>query len=180
MDSHRLITKGIQGLSLEMDWDAVYADLEPRIYNFFRYRIGDDQSAQDLTSITFEKAWRGRMSFRRNLGAFSTWIFTIARNTAIDYFRQSRRNTPLDENHDLVDSASVEIAVQRLQDVSQLSSLLARMPTRDLELIALKYGGRLTNREIARLTRLSGSNVGAILSRAVRKLRAEWEEEDER
>jgi RNA polymerase sigma-70 factor, ECF subfamily len=180
MDSHTFITKTIQGLLLEMDWDAVYADLEPRIYNFFRYRIGDDQSAQDLTSITFEKAWRGRMRFRRNLGAFSTWIFTIARNTAIDFFRQSHRDTPLDESHDLIDSASVEVAVQHLQDVSHLSSLLARMQTRDHELIALKYGGRLTNREIARLTRLSESNVGAILSRAVQKLRAEWEEEDER
>jgi RNA polymerase sigma-70 factor, ECF subfamily len=180
MDSQTYIAKGIQGLSQEMDWDAVYANLEPRIYNFFRYRIGEDLTAQDLTSVTFEKAWRGRIRFRRNLGAFSTWIFTIARNTAIDYFRQNRLETPLDEDHDLVDPASVEDAVQHRQEFSHLSSILERMSTRDRELIALKYGGRLTNREIAKLTHFSESNVGAILSRTIQKLREEWEEADER
>ncbi len=180
MDSQTIIAKGMQGLSQEIDWDAVYAELEPRIYNFFRYRIGNDLSAQDLTSITFEKAWRGRVRFRRNLGSVSTWIFTIARNTAIDHFRKTRRETSLDERHDLVDPASVEETVQHREEFSQLSSLLASMSTREHELIALKYGGRLTNREIARLTRLSESNVGAILSRAVRKLRADLEEINER
>lgn len=180
MDSQAYIVKEMQGLSHEIDWEAAYADLEPRIYNYFRYRIGEDLASQDLTAVTFEKAWRGRMRFRRNLGAFSTWIFTIARNTAIDYFRQTRRETPLDEGHDLVEPASVEDEVQHRQETSRLLSILGKMPTREGELIALKYGGKLTNREIAKLTHLSESNVGAILSRAIQKLRAQWEEADER
>jgi len=167
-------------LSQEVDWEAVYAELEPRVYNFFRYRVGDDLLSQDLTAATFEKAWRGRMRYRRNLGSFSTWLFTIARNAAADHFRRPRREVPLDELYDQANPASVEEAVQRNQDFSRLSSLLAQLPERDRELIAFKYGGRLTNRQIARLTRLSESNVGTILSRTVQKLHAEWEVEDER
>ena len=164
----------------EVDWETVYAELEPRVYNFFRYRIGDDPLAQDLTAATFEKAWRGRMRYRRNLGAFSTWLFTIARNVAADHFRRLRREVPLEELHELADPVSVVEAVQRRQEFSRLSSLLARLPIRERDLIALKYGGRLTNRQIARLTRLSESNVGTILSRTVEKIRVEWESNDGR
>ena len=40
------------------DWEAVYAEQLPRVYNFIRYRIGDCADVEDLTSATFEKAWR--------------------------------------------------------------------------------------------------------------------------
>jgi RNA polymerase sigma factor (sigma-70 family) len=74
----------------EVDWEAVYqADL-PRLYNFFRYRVGDDLVAEDLTAETFEKAWRNRHRYRYDLAAFSTWLFTIAKNILADYFRKHK------------------------------------------------------------------------------------------
>jgi RNA polymerase sigma-70 factor (ECF subfamily) len=81
----------------EEDWDVLYAEQLPRVYNFFRYRVGDGPVAEDLTSITFEKAWRARARYRRDLSAFTTWLLTIARNVAIDHFRQARRHAPLEE-----------------------------------------------------------------------------------
>ena len=50
----------------EPDWDAVYADQLPRVYNFFRYRFGVTADAEDLTARTFEKAWRARHRYRRD------------------------------------------------------------------------------------------------------------------
>src|SRR5919106_4217906 len=81
----------------EPDWDAVYAEQLPRVYNFFRYRIGDRPEVEDLTSVTFEKAWRARHRYRRDIAGFTTWLLTIARNVAIDYFRTARRETPLED-----------------------------------------------------------------------------------
>src|SRR5258708_37311973 len=49
----------------EADWDALYANQLPRVYNFFRYRVGDGPVAEDLTSATFEKAWTTRHRYRR-------------------------------------------------------------------------------------------------------------------
>ena len=43
-------------VTAEPDWDAVYTEQLPRVYNFFRYRLGNDAHAEDLTSRTFEKA----------------------------------------------------------------------------------------------------------------------------
>jgi RNA polymerase sigma-70 factor (ECF subfamily) len=171
---------GVRILTDQVDWETVYAELEPRVYNFFRYRVGDDLLAQDLTAVTFEKAWRGRMRYRRKLAAFPTWLFTIARNTAADYFRRPRREIPLEDLHEQADPTSIEETVQRRQESSRLLSLLARLPIRERDLIALKYGGRLNNRQIARLTHLSESNVGTILSRTIQKLHTDWEVEDER
>jgi RNA polymerase sigma-70 factor, ECF subfamily len=180
MDSQTHVTTGVRILTDEVDWETVFVELEPRVYNFFRYRVGDDLLAQDLTAATFEKAWRRRMSYRRNLAAFSTWLFTIARNTAADHFRRSRQEIPLDELHDQAAPALVEDVVRRREVFSRLASLLAGLPTHERELIALKFGGRLNNRQIAKLTHLSESNVGTILSRTIQKLHNDWEVEDER
>src|ERR1044072_1899656 len=74
----------------QLDFEADYRTELPRVYNFFRYRLGDDQTAEDLTAETFEKAWRHRGRYRDDLASFSTWLFTIARRVATDHFRKWR------------------------------------------------------------------------------------------
>jgi RNA polymerase sigma-70 factor (ECF subfamily) len=100
---------------------------------------------------------------------------TIARNVAIDHFRRRRTHEPLDEASHLADRSDASTAVEMRSDCERLRRLLAGFDERDRELIALKYGAGLTNRAIARLTGLSESNVGTILHRTVKSLRAAWE-----
>src|SRR6185436_3300625 len=83
-------------ITAEPDWDAVYAEQLPRVLNFFRYRLGHDADAEDLTARTFEKAWRARHRYRRDLAGLSTWLLTIARHVAIDHLRARQRYEPLD------------------------------------------------------------------------------------
>ncbi len=161
--------------SPKVDWEAIYHAELPRLYNFFRYRVGDDRLAEDLTSETFEKAWKNRQRYRHDLAAFSTWLFTIARNVAIDYFRKPPGDIPLDEETDVVAPETLDILVQQHSDYEKLSNLLAGLNDRDRELVALKYGAGLTNRAIASLSGLSESNVGTILYRITRQLRSAWE-----
>lgn len=81
----------------ELDWDALYADQLPRIYNYFRFRVGNDADAEDLTARTFESAWRARERYRQDRAGFSTWLFTIAHNVAVDFLRARRSQIPLDD-----------------------------------------------------------------------------------
>jgi|SRR5581483_1298336 len=76
--------------AVERDWDALYADQLPRIYNYFRFRVGTDADAEDLTAHTFERAWRARERYRQDLAGFSTWLFAIAHNVAADFLRARR------------------------------------------------------------------------------------------
>src|SRR5215831_9085515 len=92
----------------ESDFEELYRAELPRVYNFFRYRIGDGQVAEDLTSETFEKAWRSRARYRSDLAAFSTWLFTIARRVAQDFFRKHHNEIPLNEIAKLSDNELME------------------------------------------------------------------------
>lgn len=159
----------------EVDFEALYRAELPRVYNFFRYRVGEGQLAEDLTSATFERAWRKRDRYRRNLAAFSTWVFTIARRVLVDHYRKQRAEVPLNNATQLTTDETLEDVTQRRADFERLSVLLAQLADRDRELVALKYGAGLTNRTIAGLTGLSESNVGVILHRALQTLRAKWE-----
>ncbi len=160
------------------DWEVVYAEQMPRVYNYFRFRLADDALAEELTARTFEKAWRGRKRYRRDRGAFSTWLFTVARNIAIDFYRE-RRNEPI-LSLDTLDAQdagySAEAIIQRRTDLARLNTLLDQLPLRDRELIELKFGAELTNRAIAQLIGLTESNVGTLLHRAMQRLRNTWEE----
>ncbi len=171
------LKKCIGAGAIEVDWEAVYREHLPRVYNFFLYRFGDGPLAEDLTSATFEKAWRARHRYRRDLAAFSRWLFTIARRVATDYFREQRQTLSLEEVPHLSDGQVPEESLQHQADLARLQALLSHLSAREQELVALKYGGGLTNRAIAQLTGLSESNVGTILYRVVQKLRQQWEGE---
>ena len=162
-------------VSAEPDWDQVYAEQLPRVLNFFRYRLGNTADAEDLTARTFEKAWRARERYRRDVAGFATWLLTIARNVAIDHLRARQRHEPL-EVAAAVASLERTPEQQALQnaDAERLAALLATLSPRERELIAMKYGAEMTNRAIARATGLSESNVGTILHRAVESLRVRW------
>ncbi|HET7498196.1 MAG TPA: sigma-70 family RNA polymerase sigma factor, partial [Candidatus Eisenbacteria bacterium] len=102
--------------------------------------------------------------------------FAVARNVAIDHFRSARASVPLEEAAGLPGGPTPEEIAEKRSDEARLGLLLARRPDRERELLALKYGAEHTNRDIARMTGLSESNVGTILHRAVQALRADWDE----
>lgn len=159
---------------LELDWNTVYADQLPRIYNYFRFRIGPAHDVEELTARTFEKAWRKRAQYRRDLAGFSTWLFAIARNVATDHQRSDALRLRAARLPELIEQLSPEDRAARGSDMARLRMLTAELPERHQELIALKYGAALNNRMIARITGLSESNVGTTLQRIVERLRSQW------
>lgn len=158
----------------ELDWDAIYADQLPRIYAYCRYRCRSDAEAEDLTARTFEKAWLARDRYRSDLAGFSTWLFRIAQNVCADHHRARRDHLPIDAALDAPADGTPEQHAARDSDFERMSRLVASLPERERELIALRYGADLGNLLIARITGLSVSNVSTILHRAVQALRAMW------
>jgi len=160
----------------EADWDALYAEQLPRVFNFFRFRVGDGAVAEDLTSRTFEKAWQARHRYRRDLAGFGTWLLAIARNVATDHWRTRRVHAPIESAYEVAGGPTPEELAEQASDFAQLSRQLAALPEREREIVALKYGAQMTNRAIAKATGLTESNVGTILHRTIQGLRAGWPE----
>ncbi|MDX1616707.1 MAG: sigma-70 family RNA polymerase sigma factor [Candidatus Promineifilaceae bacterium] len=159
----------------EADFERIYRLQLPKIYNFFRYRVGDGPLAEDLTALTFEKAWRHRDRYQDDLASFSTWLFTIARRVAIDHYRKRKPEVPYSQAGPLATDKSPERITEKQDDFQRLALLLEQLDDRQRELVALRYGAGLTNRSIAELTGLSQSNVGVILHRTLKQLRSQWE-----
>jgi len=158
----------------EANWDALYAEHLPRIYNYFRFRLAAEADIEDLTARVFEKAWSARGRYRRDLAAFSTWLYRIAQNVSVDYLRSRRTHAPLEDAVELVGDVTPEADEERRSDLARLAALTASLPDRERDLIALRYGAGLSNRAIAPLVGLSESNVGTILHRTVQTLRSRW------
>ncbi len=164
----------------EIDWQDVYDHCLPRIFHYFCYKVGDSIIAEELAAITFEKAWKSRSNFHKDIGQVQAWLFGIAHNVVSDHFRKNSREIPLEELSESSIIPSFDEDIQRKLDFQTILTILSQFPDRERELVAMKYGAELTNREIARLTGLSESNVGTILHRVVVKLRIEWEKNHER
>lgn len=97
----------------------------------------------------------------------------------IDHFRARRDELPLDISEgwsEGLTSTSPEEVAQGSYEKERLRHLLTRLPERERELVALKYGADMTNRAIAKQTGLSETNVGTILNRVVADLRRRLEE----
>jgi len=160
--------------SRRQEFEEMYDTYMPKIYRYVSYRTGSASVAEDLTSDVFEKALKHFDSYRQERASQATWLTTIARNTITDYFRRESRvqvvreeDAPEEESKD----PPVEEQVERLEEVRELRLCLAALPQLDQDIISLKFGAGLNNREIARSLNVSESNVGTRLFRSVRRLR---------
>jgi RNA polymerase sigma-70 factor (ECF subfamily) len=160
-------------VEVKPDFATVYDRHVWHVYGFFGYRLTSRQEVEDLTQLTFERALRAWKRFDPARASVLTWLLAIARNLLIDHFRRSGPLPvdPLDDLPELVGSAEgpgVGLA-------PELENALETLGGREREIIALRYGGDLTGPEIAEIMGLTLANVQQILSRSLRRLRAELE-----
>jgi RNA polymerase sigma-70 factor (ECF subfamily) len=149
------------------------APLIRRVYAYVAYRIGDGPDAEDVTSEVFERALRFRSSYDARRGEPAAWLVGIARRCIADLGRAPEPVEPPDAP---APGSLEEEAVRRLW----AAQLVAALPERDRDLIALRYGADLTAREIGGLLGLRPNSVEVALHRALERLRRRGGFEPER
>jgi RNA polymerase sigma-70 factor (ECF subfamily) len=161
----------------------LYEQFMPKVYRYVTFRIRNEHLAQDLTAAVFEKAFAKFDGFNPQKASFSTWIFTIARNTVIDHYRiygKHEEVVPDVEAKTTVQFPSPEEEAIKAENTRKLRQFVAQLNKREQEAIVLKYSNGMSNREIAQILNLTETNVGSILCRTVAKLRksfVEWQNE---
>ena len=161
------------------EFARAYDDHVWDVYGFFGYRVRTTHQAEDLTHEVFERALRAWSRFDPDRASARTWLLAIARNVLIDHYRTDRSGNerPLGEEagevpYERLGSTEIE---PRLGPSPEIEAALAVLSDRDREVLALRFGGDLSGAEIADLTGHSLANVQQILSRSLRRLRAELE-----
>lgn len=144
-----------------------------RIYQYVRYRIGDDQTAEDITAEVFLRAIESLGTYSDRGAPFIAWLYRIAHARVIDYWRTSnrRQTAPLEDpllQESLVDTDEA-IETDFLQH-RLLWSALRRLTDDQQNVIILKFVQGLSNAEIAQLIGKTEGAVKALQRRALESL----------
>ncbi|NUP04489.1 MAG: sigma-70 family RNA polymerase sigma factor [Polyangiaceae bacterium] len=126
--------------------------------------------ARDVVQDTFLELCRAR---REDVeGHLVPWLFTVCRNRAVSLRRGAKRRASEEE---VMGIASVEAGphgeLERKEAGETVAQLLEQLPERSREVVALKFAGGLSYKEIAEVTGLTVSHVGVILHEALSKVR---------
>lgn len=149
----------------------IYEAYYLRIYRFIFYRVSHKETAEDLTEDVFIKAFAGLKNLSQ-LEAFEGWLFQIARNLVIDYYRKKKQLVPLDsiENTLEYDTNVVDIINLKIEQ-SILIKIIKELNDEQQTVIKLKFLEDLDNSTIAKLLNKTEGSIRVIQHRAISKLK---------
>ncbi len=149
----------------------------------FLGRMALSQShAEEVAQETFLRAWHSLGEYKPERAAFSTWLFTIARNLALNELARAAYRHESTQGDDMPDAACERLQppeeLARRQQQRRLQAALQKLPLPDRSALALAY---IHDLELAAIARIEGCTTGAIktrLHRAKEKLRHLLEKHD--
>jgi len=158
---------------------SAFADLyrlyEPQVSRYVAFRVTGTQEAEDITNTIFEKAFAAIGRYQPSPAQFSTWLYTIAQNTIIDYYR--KRRLPQ------VDDAEAQLFAVTDPDEGPEGTLLADERRRFLyqavmqltpeqrQVVACRFFFNLPVYEVAQMIGKTEGAVKALQFRALERLR---------
>jgi len=150
---------------------AIYDHLSEKIYRFVYFRVGHKEVAEDILSDTFVKGWQ-KINQVNSSTALSAWLYQIARNNVIDYYRLKKETIALEDVEEFledevnpVDTVNLNLQQKKILQVMQ------DLPKEQRDVIKYKFFEDLTNEEIAYVLGKSEGAVRVIQHRAVAKLK---------
>lgn len=158
----------------------LYDRYMPRVYRYLVTRSATQEEAADLTQHVFLKALDALPKYRRGRAPFAAWLFRIARNAATDAHRRRRPSVSLygmPAAAPDVNGNGPEAAALKNEQLQQLRTLVATLDPGKRELLALRFAGGLSAREIAPLVGKREEAVKKQLTRILATLKEHCHDE---
>jgi RNA polymerase sigma-70 factor (ECF subfamily) len=151
-------------------FDVLFQRYTPRLVRFLTNMVGPAQ-ASDIAQITFIKVHENRHRYRLG-SSVPSWVFTIARNTALDHIRSAPRRREVFgiETEHAADTPSRD----KLRD-EQVRAAISKLPDDQQQVIMLHWFGELTFEEVGKVVGATGAAVRVRAHRAYKKLRVTLE-----
>ncbi|RIK39222.1 MAG: RNA polymerase subunit sigma-70 [Chloroflexi bacterium] len=152
---------------------AIYDRYEVRIYTYIYRRIGDQTLAEDLTGHVFLKMLEAIRNRKAWHSSFSGWLYRIAHNVVIDYYRQrdQKQQVSLDDEPSLPALDDPVEAAELKLDVERLRAAIARLTDEQAEVISLRFLEGYSISEVAEMMNKTEGSIKALQYRAVATLR---------
>jgi RNA polymerase sigma-70 factor, ECF subfamily len=153
---------------------ALYDRYEVKIYTYIYRRTGDQTLAEDLTGQVFLKMLEAIRNRKAWHSSFSGWLYRIAHNIVIDYYRQRdhQLQVSLEDEPSLpaLDDNPVTATELKL-DVERLRAAIARLTDEQAEVISLRFLEGYSISEVAEMMNKTEGSIKALQYRAVATLR---------
>jgi RNA polymerase sigma-70 factor (ECF subfamily) len=140
-----------------------------RIFSYIYRMVRNYHDAEDLTFDTFIKCFNALKSFDRSR-RFSTWLFTIAHNTTLDFFRKNKVEYEyIDERYAVNTDFAREY--EKKKKMEQIDKAIAQLPPLDRELVVLFHKEEYSYQEISDIVHLPMTTIKTRLHRARKRLK---------
>ncbi|MDH3324731.1 MAG: RNA polymerase sigma factor [Candidatus Peregrinibacteria bacterium] len=154
-----------------------------KIFRYVRFRV-DAPDTEDLVSEVFLKTVQNIQKYSKTHNAkFSSWIFRIAHNSVIDFYRKKRDFLGIDNDPETEDffiqikdeSPTPDEHTQQTIEIKKMHEVLKLIPANHREILVLKFLEGFSNTEISKITGKSEGNIRILQLRALREMRKHFD-----
>ena len=175
MDDKKLIALARSAKQGDKDaFSELYEYYITPIFRFVYFRVRSRADAEDLTQNIFLKAWNSLRDYKQGENPFSSWLYAIARNTVIDFWRKKKEwsISDLKESGLKDDGRPLEELIDEQQDLMTIKKIMELLNEEQQEVMILKFIEGLSGREISKIMDKKEDAVRQLQSRAIKTLKS--------
>ncbi len=156
----------------------IYDDHIEKIYRFIFLKVNSQDTAQDLCSETFVRAWKSFSSEDRQIDNPQAFLYQIARNLIVDHYREKGKvqMVQIDNIPVIDDRTDLEKESRQKSDLEAIQTVLANIKPEYQEIVTYHYVNDLTVSEIAKIMNKTENNVRVTLHRALNDIKGKIRE----
>lgn len=173
-----LLVKKVQKGDQEA-FSTIYDYLVDSLYRYIYYRVNSTEDAQDLLETVFLKVWENIRGYKSTNNTFVAWVFRIAHNLIVDYYRASKDRQVDELSMDIVDQDRRHNpikATQQVLDQKVLKMAIAKLKKKYRDIIIYKFINDFSNQEIVDILGKNEGNLRILQFRALKALKKELNE----
>ncbi len=160
----------------EYAFGQLYEHFYDRIFRYVMFKTGDRNEAEDITTEVFLRMLESIGSFKFQGYPFSSWLFRIAHNLIVDYFRKKSRRkiVPLEEASTVAGSSLAEIddQIDIGKSAAEVYSAMGGLTDLQQEVMSLRFAAGLSVKETAEAVGKKENAVKALQHAGIKKLRS--------
>lgn len=160
-------------------FSLLYDHYLPPIYRFIFLKVSNRAEAEDLTHEVFLSAWQNLKRYKYEGFPFSSWLYQIAKNATIDFYRTNKKNLPLENlQEDAIQLAA--IAPEKLNldlELEKVKKCLQLLKPDQQDVLIMRFIEELSHEEISRALQKSQGAIRLIQHRGLKELKSLYEQE---
>ena len=168
---YQLILRSKQGDASA--FGALIKDYRKQLFTYLLKICNNRTTAEDLFQDTLIRVWSGLPNYNEQ-NKFSSWLFSIAHNTAMDSFRRKKvrsRIVHTDKSPDFTDGTDPQKEVELKETKDLLLGAVNTLSEKQKQVFLLRQHGELSFKEIAELTEQPLNTVLSHMHYSVKKIR---------